>query len=346
MLAKNLRNRYDEEKQRQEKCFEECKARELKLWQQKNIEKLQGEYERCLKNVGKAHKAAKQHENEEKLQEAKKMAHRATAIRRGLQAAEKLKRDQDAKKKKKTINKLKQKTVSIQTEFGSSMSDSEASRVLDDQHFSSENEDELNTIDYLNPERPFVNQYKPNASKIILSSSSEDEEEIKILSDMTSEENGRKRYEIQMEQKKKPASSIDPNYDRISSDYRSIPLQSGRQFSQVSEFLRKRTEPEEPPRRPVLAELNNYHHVLDESRTLMDKEKLQNLVKSPKKIQASPRKQYTAAGPSYKSVQRNPVNTQFQPSVQRVSNMIDRERRQGPNLAKNSPSKRPPRYLL
>lgn len=331
-MARDIRKKYEEEKQRQEKCLEQCKAKELKLWQKKNIEKYQKEYEKCIKNVGSAHKAAKKHENDENVSQAKIMTQRAVAAKRGLLAAERIRKSQEANRKKKSINKLKQKTVSIQTELNSLSStdtDLETSKLLDNISISSDEGIVGRRPDYVNPDKPFT-PFKPNASKTILSSS-DDEDEIKILSDMTSEENEQKHFT----QETKRQQSVDPNYDRPVSDYKSTYYPSdNRPFSQVSEFIQKRNE-RIPEQRPALAEVGNYSRSLDASRSLIDKEKLEYLVKSPGKHQS-------VGGGSTK--QRPIAQKQFQPSLQRVTNVIDQTKRksQGSTYAKKNVVKRPP----
>lgn len=338
MLARDIRKKYEDEKRRQEKCLEQCKAKELKLWQKKNIEKYQKEYEKCIKNVGSAHKAAKKHENDENLNQVKVMTQRSVAAKRGLLAAERIRKSQEANRKKKTINKLKQKTVSIQTEFNSLLStdsDMETSKLLD--NLSSDESLEEYRQDNVYSDKPFTN-YKPDASKTIISSS-DDEEEIKILSDMTSEENEQKRFT----QDTKRQQSVDPNYDRPVSDYKtSYYPPDNRPFSQVSDFIQKRKE-KVPDYRPVLAEVGNYSRSLDASRSLLDKEKLGHLIRSPSKPHCD-------SVVDADSRQRPIVQKQFQPSLQRVTNAIDQTKRKTRTIrsqavsrtSKKNVNKRPP----
>uniref|UniRef100_A0A336LPP1 CSON015430 protein n=1 Tax=Culicoides sonorensis TaxID=179676 RepID=A0A336LPP1_CULSO len=306
LMAKNIRNKYEEEKKRQEKCLEECKAKELKLWQKKNIQKLQKDYEKCIKDCGSAQKAARKHENDENFSQAQLLNQRATAAKRGLLAAERLRKSRTPNTNKKTLSRLKQKSVSIQTEIeslSSTSSDLDTSKKIQNLSISSdENIQAKNSSAYVNPDKPYLN-FKSNAYKTILSSS-DDEEEIKILSDMTSEENDKKNVKPQ---ETKCQKSIDYNYDQPTSEYKLGIVSESRPFTQVSKYLKKRQD-SESEQRTVLAEVGNNCRSLDPPRTLLEKEKLEYLIKSSCK--------------NVSSLRKSDVSKQLQPSVQRVVNAI------------------------
>lgn len=298
---------------------------ELKLWQKKNIEKYQEEYEKCLKTVGSAHKAVTNHKNNENINQAVKMNMRVNAAKRGLLAAERIRKNQEANHKKTSVNELKQKNVLIQTDFNSlstTDSDLETLQLLDNISISCD-EKLGGCLDDV-----MFGNYKPNVSKKILSSS-DDEDEIRILSDMTSEEKTKKQYSQDVRQKQ----NIDFKYDRPVSDYKNIycPLDK-RPFNQVSELIQKRQHTI-PKHRSALTEVSNYSSSLCASRSLIDKEKLKYLINSPLK--------------SYYDAIGDTVTKELQPAVQRVTNDINQTKKKiqnqnGAKSFKKYANRRPP----
>lgn len=308
--AKDIREKYEEEKQRQEKCLKQCKTMELKLWQKKNIEKYQKEYEKCLKTVGSAHKAVTNHKNNENINQAVKLNKRVNAAKRGFSAAERIRKSQEANHKKTSVNELKQKSVLIQTDcnyLSTTDSELETLQLLDNISISCD--EKLGDC----PDYVKFGNYKPNVSKKILSSS-DDEDEIRILSDMTSKEKTNKKQYLQDVRQKQ---NIDFNYDRPLSDYKNTYCSlDKRPFNQVSELIQKRQHTI-PNHRSALTEVSNYSSSLCASRSLIDKEKLKYLINSPLKPY------YNAIGDT--------VTKEIQPAVQRVTNDINQTKKKTDN---------------
>lgn len=281
--------------------MEQRKTRELKLWQRKNIEKYRKEYEQCLKNVGTAHKAA-MHQDDESSTQVKAMKQRTCTAEQSFLAAGRT-------QKNSLINIKERKTVSMQTDINPltttyNESNKKTLQLLDTKSIPSVEVGLGHRPDHVNPDNPVI-KYNPVLSKRILSST-DDEEEIKVLNNITKEENKRK-YSRDGRDKH----NLNFNYDLPWSDY-----PQDISFNQVSELILKH-------QRPALTEALNYSNALSSSRSLMDREKLEQLGVEP-----ALKPYYVPIGDPFS---KQPLFLkQFQPSNQ-VANTIDQAKQKNQN---------------
>lgn len=279
--------------------MEQRKTRELKQWQRKNVEKYRKEYEKCLKNVGTAHKAA-MHQGDESPTQVKAMNQRTCAAEQSC--AGKIQNNS-------LINIKERRTVSMQTEINPltttyNDSNTKTLQVLDNISIPSVEVVLGHRPDHVNPDNPII-KYNPVLSKTILSST-DDEEEIKVLTNITKEEN--KRNDSRDARDKH---NLNFNYDLPWSDYKYTYYPQDISFNQVSELILKH-------QRPALTKSLNYSSALNSSRSLMDREKLEHLVEPALKPYY-----YPIVDPFSKQ-------PQFQPSNQEA-NTIDQAKQKNQN---------------
>lgn len=272
LISKQSIERVQRERQRQNELIRRRKEQEMKLWREQNVEKLQKIYKNCMEEIGQGHKAATEYRAQEQDELKKREIQQEKAAQRGKEAAERLEKQKLMKQKKKFVNKLKQKSVSIQTE--NNRLHEIGLKLGHDADLSLSSSEEM--ID-----EPHVN-FKESASKTILSSD-DDVEEVKIRSDLTCEENKDKR---QQEPKLiKLETGYDDGYDQLMSDYKSVygraqhPLH--RPFSKLSDLVRGRTDIE--IRKPSVRfdDYSSSYKLIDNVRSLTDKERLASLLDNP-----------------------------------------------------------------
>lgn len=276
--------------------MEQRKTRELKQWQRKTVEKYRKEYEKCLKNVGTAHKAAMH------LDEVKVMKQTTCAAEQSSLAAGRI-------EKKSPINIKERRTVSMQTEINPltttyNDSNTKTLQLLDNISIPSVEVMLGHRPDHVNPDNPII-KYNPVLSKTILSST-DDEEEIKVLNKITKEEN--KRNDSRDARDKH---TLNFNYDLPWSDYKYTYHPQDISFNQVSELILNH-------QRPALIGALNYSSALNSSRSLMDREKLEHLIEPALKPYNYPNGDPFSKQP------------QFQPSNQ-VANTINQAKQKNEN---------------
>jgi hypothetical protein len=106
-------------KEEQMRRLEKLKEMELLAWKKKNVGELERKFENCLKNVGEAHRAAKEEEIERGIFQQKREEFDLMAAQRGrfathkeLEARRKEEEERVMKRKR-----MRQKTVGIQADF-------------------------------------------------------------------------------------------------------------------------------------------------------------------------------------------------------------------------------------